>query len=133
MLILGLVLIDVSAAVRTILNPILAAVDNGLLAEDLTSVTFNLLEGVTWSDGEPFTAEDVVFSWEWNVDPANQSIDSVSWEIISNVEAVDDLGAGHSNLKRVLDLEPRIVKLDRALTTAGRPVFARERGWADLF
>jgi EAL domain-containing protein (putative c-di-GMP-specific phosphodiesterase class I) len=31
--------------------------------------------------------------------------------------AVDDLGAGHSNLKRVLDLEPRMVKLDRALIT----------------
>jgi EAL domain-containing protein (putative c-di-GMP-specific phosphodiesterase class I) len=30
---------------------------------------------------------------------------------------VDDLGAGHSNLKRVLDLEPKIVKLDRALIT----------------
>ncbi len=28
---------------------------------------------------------------------------------------IDDLGAGHSNLKRVLDLEPRIVKLDIAL------------------
>jgi EAL domain-containing protein (putative c-di-GMP-specific phosphodiesterase class I) len=28
---------------------------------------------------------------------------------------VDDLGAGHSNLKRVLDLEPAVVKLDRAL------------------
>ena len=32
--------------------------------------------------------------------------------------AVDDLGAGHSNLKRVLDLEPHVVKLDRALITA---------------
>ena len=28
---------------------------------------------------------------------------------------VDDLGAGHSNLKRVLDLEPQVVKLDREL------------------
>jgi EAL domain-containing protein (putative c-di-GMP-specific phosphodiesterase class I) len=28
---------------------------------------------------------------------------------------VDDLGAGHSNLKRVLDLEPKVVKLDREL------------------
>lgn len=28
---------------------------------------------------------------------------------------VDDLGAGHSNLKRVLDLEPDVVKLDREL------------------
>lgn len=31
--------------------------------------------------------------------------------------AVDDLGSGHSNLKRVLELEPRIVKLDRTLVT----------------
>jgi EAL domain-containing protein (putative c-di-GMP-specific phosphodiesterase class I) len=28
---------------------------------------------------------------------------------------VDDLGAGYSNLKRILDLEPRVVKLDRGL------------------
>jgi EAL domain-containing protein (putative c-di-GMP-specific phosphodiesterase class I) len=31
--------------------------------------------------------------------------------------AVDDLGSGHSNLKRVLELEPSIVKLDRTLVT----------------
>ena len=29
---------------------------------------------------------------------------------------VDDLGAGYSNLKRIVDLEPQVVKLDRALT-----------------
>ena len=28
---------------------------------------------------------------------------------------IDDLGAGYSNLKLIADLEPRIVKLDRAL------------------
>lgn len=31
--------------------------------------------------------------------------------------AIDDLGAGHSNLKRVVDLDPSIVKLDRTLIT----------------
>lgn len=31
---------------------------------------------------------------------------------------VDDLGAGYSNLKRIADLEPAIVKLDRQLVTA---------------
>ncbi len=65
--------------------------ENGLLAADLATVTFNLLPGVLWSDGEPFTADDVVFTWEWNVDPANQSIDSVSWELIAAIEAVDEL------------------------------------------
>ncbi len=65
--------------------------ENGLLSEDLTTVTFNLLPDVLWSDGEPFTADDVVFTWEWNIDEANGSIDRVSWELLSNVEAVDDL------------------------------------------
>jgi len=65
--------------------------ENGLLAEDLSSVTFNLLPDVVWSDGAPFTAADVVFTWEWNVDPDNGSIDRVSWELISAIEAIDDL------------------------------------------
>ena len=30
-------------------------VENGLLAEDLTSVTYKLKEGILWSDGEPLT------------------------------------------------------------------------------
>ncbi len=38
-------------------------VENGLLAEDLKSVTYKLLDGVTWADGEPLTADDVLFTW----------------------------------------------------------------------
>ncbi len=44
-------------------------VENGLLAEDLKSVTYKLLDGVTWADGEPLTADDVVFTWEWVIEP----------------------------------------------------------------
>src|SRR5271155_868389 len=43
---------------------------------------------------------------------------SVLREVCGRVGAhlvVDDFGAGYSNLKRISDLEPRIVKLDRAL------------------
>jgi peptide/nickel transport system substrate-binding protein len=32
-------------------------------SDDLLSVTFHLREGVLWSDGEPFTADDVVFTF----------------------------------------------------------------------
>jgi len=39
---------------------------------------------------------------------------------------VDDFGAGHSNLERVVDLEPSIVKLDLALTR-GIHAHARKR------
>jgi peptide/nickel transport system substrate-binding protein len=67
------------------------SVENGLLAADLTSVTYNLLEGVTWSDGEPLTAEDVVFTWEWVMNEDNASVNFGSFEPIANIEAVDDV------------------------------------------
>ena len=69
------------------------AVENGLLAEDLSSVTFKLKEGVVWSDGEPFTANDVVFTWQWVTNPANAAVSAGPWEIVENIEAVDDLTA----------------------------------------
>ena len=51
------------------LEPVLAAevptLENGGVAEDGLSVTYKLKEGVLWSDGEPFTAEDVAFTWEY--------------------------------------------------------------------
>ena len=34
-------------------------------APDLKSVTYHLAEGVNWSDGVPFTANDVVFTFEY--------------------------------------------------------------------
>jgi peptide/nickel transport system substrate-binding protein len=67
------------------------SVANGLLAEDLSSVTYNLLDGVTWSDGESFTAQDVVFTWKWIMDPANQSTNSAIYGGLANVEALDNM------------------------------------------
>ncbi len=67
------------------------SIENGLLAEDSSSVTFNLLEGVTWSDGTPFTANDVVFTWEWVTNPANAANTAEIWGDIDSLEAVDDL------------------------------------------
>ncbi|MGH2530663.1 MAG: peptide ABC transporter substrate-binding protein [Thermomicrobiales bacterium] len=67
------------------------SVENGLLAEDLTSVTYNLLEGVLWSDGEPFTANDVVFTHQWIMHPENSSVNIEVYRPIASVEAVDDL------------------------------------------
>jgi len=71
----------------------LPSVENGLLAEDLTSVTYKLLPDVTWSDGEPFTAEDVKFTWEWVMNPDNGSIHVGVYEPIASVEVVDPLTA----------------------------------------
>ena len=55
------------------LVPVLAAelpsVDNGGVARDGLSVTWKLKRGVSWHDGEPFTADDVVFTWEFARNP----------------------------------------------------------------
>ena len=38
---------------------------NGGIAEDNMSITWNLRDDVMWSDGTPFTADDVVFTFEY--------------------------------------------------------------------
>lgn len=64
---------------------------DGDLAEDLTSVTLTLMEGVTWSDGEPFTANDVGFTIDWVKNPDNASVNIGVFEPISDYEIIDDL------------------------------------------
>jgi len=63
--------------------------ENGGLASDLSTVTYKLKQGVLWNDGQPFTADDVVFTWQWCADPANNAIDIKTYQAISNVEAID--------------------------------------------
>ena len=79
------------ATLRANLITEVPSVENGLLSEDLTSVTFKLLEGVVWSDGEPFTANDVVFTWQWIMDPDNASVSFDIWANIESIVAEDDL------------------------------------------
>ena len=69
------------------LVPILAAEvptrDNGGLAADGKSVTWKLKKGVTWHDGQPFTADDVVFTWEFARDPATAAWTSGIYKDVS--------------------------------------------------
>jgi peptide/nickel transport system substrate-binding protein len=64
-------------------------VENGLLAEDLKSVTYKLLDGVLWADGEPLTADDVLFTYEWVIDPANASVSAAVYGEIESMKVVD--------------------------------------------
>jgi peptide/nickel transport system substrate-binding protein len=56
--------------------------ENGGLAADLTSVTWKLKPGVTWHDEHPFTADDVVFTWEYASDPATAAFTSGAYRDI---------------------------------------------------
>ena len=74
------------------LKPILAASipgrEDGTLAADGKSVIWKLKQGVTWHDGKPFTADDVVFNWEYAKDPASATTTIGSYKDVK-VEKVD--------------------------------------------
>ena len=75
--------------------PVLAAAvptrANGGIAADGRSVTWKLKAGVTWHDGKPFDADDVVFNWQYATDPATAAVTLGSYDGIKAVEKVDAL------------------------------------------
>ena len=74
------------------LVPVLAAevpdVENGGVAADGMSVIWKLKRGVQWHDGQPFTADDVVFNWEYASDPATAATTIGSYQDVE-VEKID--------------------------------------------
>lgn len=58
--------------------------------EDSSAVTFQLYENSVWSDGEPVTAADVVFSYQMYSDP---KIEAKSRYHLEYIAGVDDSGA----------------------------------------
>ena len=59
------------------------------LADDLRSITFVLREGLKWSDGEPLTADDVVFTYGYLKQFPALDFNSVS-ALLESVEKVDE-------------------------------------------
>ncbi len=58
--------------------------------EDLSEYTFVLKQGVTWHDGEPFTAEDVKFNIDTVLNPENSAAGRANLASIESVEVVDE-------------------------------------------
>ncbi|MBA2451678.1 MAG: peptide ABC transporter substrate-binding protein [Chloroflexia bacterium] len=77
--------------------PILAAevptLENGGISEDLLTITYTLKEGLTWSDGEPFTAEDIKFTFDVYKDPGSTTQAGPEYTLIESVEVADPLTA----------------------------------------
>jgi len=76
------------------LVPVLAAeipdFENGGVAADGTSVTWKLKKGVEWHDGRAFSADDVVFNWEYASDPATAAVTIGNYRD-AKVEKIDPL------------------------------------------
>lgn len=66
-------------------------VANGGVSEDLTSITWKIKPGLKWSDGTPFTANDVKFTAEYCMHPEGGCAQVTKFENVTSVDAVDDL------------------------------------------
>lgn len=62
--------------------------------DDSTEFTFHLREGLRWSDGEPFTADDILYYWEAEILNDELTPSKPTWLVINGelgtLEKVDD-------------------------------------------
>ena len=76
-----------------VIVPVLAAEipsrTNGGIAADGLSTTWKLKKNVQWHDGQPFTADDVVFNWQYAIDPAAGAFSTGFYANVKSVEKVD--------------------------------------------
>ena len=62
--------------------------EDGTLAADGKSVIWKVKQGVTWHDGKPFSADDVLVTWEYSSNPATATVSSGSYKDVI-VEKID--------------------------------------------
>ena len=65
------------------------SLQNGGLSKDSKSVTWRLKKNVQWHDGKPFTADDVVFNWEYAADKATAATTIGNYEDIERIDKPD--------------------------------------------
>lgn len=64
-------------------------VENGGVAKDFSTVTWKLKQGVKWSDGSAFTADDVVFTFNYQKDPKTAATTQGDVDGVKSVTAID--------------------------------------------
>jgi peptide/nickel transport system substrate-binding protein len=62
---------------------------NGGISRDGLTITWHLRKGVRWSDGQPFDADDVVFSTNAVNNPKNNEIGRDGWDRIVKIDEPD--------------------------------------------
>ncbi len=75
------------------LSPVLAAEvpskDNGGISADGKTITYKLKPGVKWADGQPFTADDVVFTYQFVSNKETAAVTLGTYLDVDSVTAAD--------------------------------------------
>lgn len=82
---------DETGALTPFLVEEIPTVANGGVSEDLKSITWKIKEGIKWSDGTDFTAEDVAFTAAYCMDPTGGCQQTEKFSDVESVEALDPL------------------------------------------
>jgi peptide/nickel transport system substrate-binding protein len=62
---------------------------NGGVSKDGLTITYHLRKGVKWSDGAPFSADDVVWTYHAIMSPANNILSRAGWDRITSADEPD--------------------------------------------
>lgn len=65
------------------------SMQNGGVSKDGLTLTYHLRKGVKWSDGAPFSADDVVWTYHAIMNPANNITSRSGWDDIVRVDEPD--------------------------------------------
>jgi peptide/nickel transport system substrate-binding protein len=65
------------------------SIDNGGLSADGKTITLTLRDDIVWSDGEPITSADFVFTWEMFNAPSNTVNSTYPYDEITSMDAPD--------------------------------------------
>lgn len=84
--------------------------DKWKLNKDQTKLTVKLEENITWHDGEPFTANDVVFTYQTIADPDYVKAGGIRSNYVSALLGYDDYSEGETD-----DFEGVVAKDDHTV------------------
>src|SRR5581483_10884721 len=66
-------------------------VANGDISADGLSYTYKIRQGAKWSDGQPITSKDILFTWQAVMNPKNTGIVSKSgYDQVDKIDTPDD-------------------------------------------
>jgi peptide/nickel transport system substrate-binding protein len=66
------------------------SIQNGGISSDGRVITMKLRDDILWSDGQPITAQDFVFTYQMIIDPDNGVNSTIPYDQVENVSAPDE-------------------------------------------
>jgi ABC-type transport system substrate-binding protein len=83
------------------------------VSPDAKTFTFNLRSGLKWSNGEPFTSKDVLFTYKLLANPASGSAHSAKFDRVAGIKAFRDGETNEVAGLRAPDANTFVVELEQ--------------------